>query len=123
MSENILRTCSRCDSTVLETYFSKNRKGELYKLCDTCRNRANEATQERRIAQKQYEVENKERQKQNAKLFRDSIKYFETGDTKYYDKRMATYIGNNINPDKKDHYIDFFKSQLKWLEPLTETKD
>ena len=33
-----LRKCSRCKCTVLlETYFSKNRKGEWYKTCDNCR--------------------------------------------------------------------------------------
>jgi len=34
-----LRTCSRCKSTIDESYFSINRKKELYKTCDTCRNR------------------------------------------------------------------------------------
>lgn len=38
MTENIsLRKCSRCRSTQLEKYFSTNRKGVLYKLCDNCR--------------------------------------------------------------------------------------
>ena len=40
MSENKnLRKCSRCHATKLEEYFSKNTKGELYKLCDNCRNK------------------------------------------------------------------------------------
>ena len=34
-----LRKCSRCHSTKLEKYFSYNNKGELYKLCDNCRNK------------------------------------------------------------------------------------
>ena len=34
---NKLRTCSRCHSTKLESYFGINKKGELYKLCDNCR--------------------------------------------------------------------------------------
>lgn len=29
--------CSRCKSTILLSYFSKNRKGEYYKTCDACR--------------------------------------------------------------------------------------
>ena len=41
---NKLRTCSRCHSTKLESYFGINKKGELYKLCDNCRNKANAAT-------------------------------------------------------------------------------
>ena len=33
-----LRPCVRCHSTqLLETYFSKNRRGEYYKTCDRCR--------------------------------------------------------------------------------------
>ena len=33
-----LRKCSRCHSTKLEKYFSTNVKGELYKICNNCRN-------------------------------------------------------------------------------------
>ena len=36
---NNLRKCSRCHATKLEEYFSTNTKGELYKLCDNCRNK------------------------------------------------------------------------------------
>ena len=46
---NTLRKCSRCHSTKLESYFTKNTKGEYFKLCDNCRKKG-------RIAhQKQYE--------------------------------------------------------------------
>ena len=34
---NSLKTCSRCHSTMLCKYFSTNKKGKLYKLCDNCR--------------------------------------------------------------------------------------
>ena len=37
MSEE-LKTCSRCHSTILLKYFSENRHGALYKLCNNCRN-------------------------------------------------------------------------------------
>ena len=33
---SILKKCSRCHSTLLEDFFSKNRKGVLQKCCDTC---------------------------------------------------------------------------------------
>ena len=40
MNENIsLRTCSRCKCTLLEKYFSVNRKGVLFKLCNNCRSK------------------------------------------------------------------------------------
>ena len=34
---NKLRTCSRCHSAKLESYFGINKKGELYKVCNNCR--------------------------------------------------------------------------------------
>ena len=34
---NSLRKCSRCKSTILHKYFSKNRKGEYFKCCDNCK--------------------------------------------------------------------------------------
>ena len=34
-----LKRCSRCHSKLLLKYFSKNRCGELYKLCDNCRHK------------------------------------------------------------------------------------
>ena len=41
MSE--LKRCSGCKSTILlETYFSKNRKGEWFKMCDNCREKTKE---------------------------------------------------------------------------------
>ena len=32
----MLRKCSRCHSEMLEEFFTRNRKGELQKCCDTC---------------------------------------------------------------------------------------
>ena len=47
MSENNnLRKCSRCHATKLEEYFSKNTKGEFYKLCDNCRTKSNQSSKE-----------------------------------------------------------------------------
>ena len=38
MSENSnLKQCSRCHSNILLEFFEKNRKGELYKTCNSCR--------------------------------------------------------------------------------------
>ena len=38
MSENSnLKQCSRCHSNILLDFFEKNRKGELYKTCNSCR--------------------------------------------------------------------------------------
>ena len=53
MSE--LRKCSRCHSTKLEQYFSVNVKGELYKLCDTCR------TTQKEYKHEEWKEKNKEK--------------------------------------------------------------
>ena len=38
MSENSnLKQCSRCHSNILLDFFEKNRKGELFKTCNSCR--------------------------------------------------------------------------------------
>ena len=38
-----VKRCSRCRCTLLiEQYFEKNRKGEYFKLCNTCRNQLKE---------------------------------------------------------------------------------
>ena len=41
-----LKTCSRCRCTILESFFSKNRKGDLFKTCDTCRGKRKKKNQE-----------------------------------------------------------------------------
>ena len=57
MSENNnLRKCSRCHATKLEEYFSKNTKGEFYKLCDNCRTK-------RKQSSKEWNEKNKEKVK------------------------------------------------------------
>ena len=37
-SANELKQCSRCNSTILLKYFEVNRKGDLFKTCNNCRN-------------------------------------------------------------------------------------
>jgi hypothetical protein len=34
-----LRVCSRCHSTVLTEYFEKNRKGQWFRTCNSCRDK------------------------------------------------------------------------------------
>ena len=36
-SNNSLIKCSRCKSTMLPEYFSKNKKGDYFKCCDNCK--------------------------------------------------------------------------------------
>ena len=61
MSENKnLRKCSRCHATKLEEYFSANSKGELFKLCDNCRNKG-----------KDYYEHNKDNNKEKIKEYNE----------------------------------------------------
>jgi superfamily II DNA helicase RecQ len=47
MSENNnLKTCSRCHSTKLESYFGINAKDECYKSCDKCRKKRRDIKEE-----------------------------------------------------------------------------
>ena len=63
MSEE-LKKCSKCGSTkLLETYFSKNVKGQRYKTCDSCRERV-----------KQYRIDNKDKLKKQAKQYYEANK-------------------------------------------------
>ena len=39
ISGKVLSKCSKCQSTMLLKYFSVNKKGELYKTCDNCRDK------------------------------------------------------------------------------------
>jgi len=40
-----LKTCSRCGCEILLSYFETNRKGELFKTCNKCRNRKDKKDQ------------------------------------------------------------------------------
>ena len=81
-----LRTCSRCKSTIDESYFSINRKKEYYKTCDTCRNR------------------NKK------KILETNIPVITDG----YDNQSGIYdnilVGENRDFGGKDLYIDLIPS-------------
>lgn len=72
-----LRRCSDCRCTILlETYFSKTRKGDYYKTCDSCRakRKAKRATPEAKAIAKAYCEKNKEKRTQQKKLFYEKNK-------------------------------------------------
>ena len=47
MSENkVLRKCSRCHATKLQEYFGINTKGELFRLCNNCREKRKEKNEQ-----------------------------------------------------------------------------
>ena len=114
---NKLRTCSRCHSTKLESYFGINKKGELYKLCDNCRNKATAAIK-KKIEESQAVITNNRIILQNRlNMFKTSVKYFETGDMEFYDPEITKYVGTEeIPPDKYKRCIQFCQSQIKWIE-------
>jgi hypothetical protein len=88
-----LRKCSSCSSTkLLETYFSKNVKGQYYKTCDNClKGRALYRTnnKERLAGQKKiYCKENKQKVAERNKKWRDQNK------TKIVEKNKEYYESN-----------------------------
>jgi hypothetical protein len=69
--------CSRCGSTVLlETYFSKNRKGEWNKTCDRCRasRKVQNSTPEMKAREQSNYIKNKEKVLVKCKEYRDNNK-------------------------------------------------
>ena len=114
---NKLRTCSRCHSTKLESYFGINKKGELYKLCDNCRNKANAATKKHFEEAQAVITNDRIILKNRLNMFKTSVKYFETGDMEFYDPEITKYVGTEeIPPDKYKRCIQFCQSQIKWIE-------
>jgi hypothetical protein len=64
MSENSnLKQCSRCHSNIFLYFFEKNRKGELYKTCNSCRDI-------NRNANKKYRENNTEKENERKQQYR-----------------------------------------------------
>lgn len=108
MSETLiqeLRKCSTCSSTkLLETYFSKNVKGQYYKTCDKCRVRMKENKAKRAEYNKKYNIENKERLVEQKKKYYDNNKEKILEDVKiYYDN----------NKDKVADYKKIYRAENK----------
>ena len=113
---NKLRTCSRCHSTILERYFGINKKGELYKVWDNCRNKTNAVRTKKREEIKAFNIIAKIELQNRLNMFKTSIKYFETGDMEFYDPKITKYVGTEITTDKYKRCIQFCQSQIKWIE-------
>ena len=114
---NKLRTCSRCHSTILESYFGINKKGELYKVCDNCRNKTNAVRTKKREEIKAFNIIAKIELQNRLNMFKTSVKYFETGDMEFYDPEITKYVGTEEIPsDKYKRCIQFCQSQIKWIE-------
>ena len=82
MSENSnLKQCSRCHSNILLEFFEKNRKGELYKTCNSCRGINRDAnkkyrennTEELNEKSRQYRIDNIDKLKEYDRQ-RDAIR-------------------------------------------------
>ena len=58
---NNLKTCSRCHSTKLESYFGINAKGECYKSCDKCRKKRRDIKEDLKPKPNPEEIKSTER--------------------------------------------------------------
>jgi hypothetical protein len=82
MSENSnLKQCSRCHSNILLEFVERNRKGELYKTCNSCRDinrkqfkQYRENNTEKELERnRQYRIDNKDKVKEYDRQ-RDAIR-------------------------------------------------
>jgi hypothetical protein len=116
MSEfNNLKTCSRCHSTILLSFFEKNRQGEHYKTCNNCRyiNRENF---------KSYRDNNTEKELERNRRFREENKqYFQNQNKEYYEQhkddileRKKVYRENNKEQikEKRKEYVEKNKENI-----------
>jgi hypothetical protein len=71
---NGLQKCPTCKCTVLLKYFSKNKKGELKKTCDTCLEKNKIYRGNNKINRKIYYENNKEHMNNQSKIRRDNNK-------------------------------------------------
>jgi superfamily II DNA helicase RecQ len=97
MTENTeLCKCSRCKCLIiLETYFSKNRKGEYYKTCDSCRDKTKKYY-------KDYREQNKEVLAQKKKIYNNENKEVLAQKQKEYYKENKEVLAQK----KKEYYKD-----------------
>ena len=133
-----IRKCSGCRLTkLLETYFSKNTKGDYYKICDKCRDKAKKNREKNREYSKKYYEENKEkykdsRNKHSKKYRTDDRDKCEHNIKKYYCKictdpikvTIQNWIFCSRTSDKKYDRYDPVKFIDKcFLEGLVEDSD
>ena len=63
-----LRKCSKCRCTILlETYFSKNRKGEYKKVCDGCSAKVKKYREENKDKVKEWKKKEYQKHKEHIK--------------------------------------------------------
>jgi len=95
--QELLQQCSTCRSTkLLQTYFSKNVKGQYMKTCDKCRVRLKENKAKKVEYFKKYYQENKEKLLEYNKIYREENKEQISEKSKIYredtkDKRAETH--------------------------------
>ena len=117
MSEEIkidLKTCSRCQSTVTLEHYEKNRKGEWFKTCNSCRSRNRIERQEYRESKGE---ENREKERAYAKQYRknnpDKIEEYQ----KYWiDKNIDKYK-DEIEAIKECFFKEVENIDVKQLLP------
>ena len=94
-----LRTCSRCHSNCTLEHFEINRKGELFKLCNNCRNRGRQTKNE-------YDATHKEENRMKWKEYYETNKEILVQKQKEYDethkeeKKQRNKEYNEQNKDK-----------------------
>jgi hypothetical protein len=142
--QELLQQCSTCRSTkLLQTYFSKNVKGQYMKTCDKCRvrlkeNKAKKAEQGKRYrennkdkiaeAKKKFYEENKEKIAEQVKRYRENNKEKLSEKGKKYreenqDKEALAEYNKNYNIENRERLAEQSKIyREKNKEKLAESK-
>jgi hypothetical protein len=101
-----IKVCSKCKSSMLLSYFGKNKKGELYKTCNSCRDRGKKWREENKEWCKNYQEQNKEHRYKITKEWSEKHKDEIKENKKNYYKKNAEIISfqktihREINKDK-----------------------
>ena len=104
---NKLRECVRCHCTKLETYFSTNTKGELYKTCDHCREQKMTYRENKQMNQEKI-TEHRENNREQIKTYCISTpEHVVCASCKTY---VSTY--NTWNREKQCFYCNSCHEQL-----------
>ena len=103
MSESVkpeFKQCSRCHSTVTQNHFETNRKGELYKTCNNCRDRNRNDKDKAKQWRKTFYEKHKEEILDKQKAKRDELR----------EKSFQEH------PEKREAYQQYIAREQRFME-------
>jgi hypothetical protein len=106
-----LKRCSKCGCTILLKYFSENRKGELFKTCDKCREKGRKYDVKKKDARKIYYSNHKEHMNNQSKIYAENHKdEIKEQNKKYYENNKEK-LNTQSRIYAKNHKEEIYKSK------------